>query len=325
MAITNETRWRIIFEGKLLPGLSEEEVRFNLAKLFQCDAERVAALFRGGKVVMKRGLEDLAADYYLDQLRHAGALARKEADIPEPAPAPAPAFVSAEPPEPARQGSDAEARVLALDQSPFSTLAPPPAAARLREDAEDEAPAYGELAWFSCEGRLGRLRYFTWTTFAGVFGFIAMGICIGFLPSLKIPVLVVGVLALCAFVLAADVRRLHDMGLSGWWMLLFFVPAVGFVFQFVLWFKGGTPGENEYGLPPPPNSAGVKVLGVLAFAIMLVGFIGGIIGGIMASQAVLRKVDENRAAMQKLSPQEREKLEALQKEIDQLKGAVQQR
>ena len=35
--------------------------------------------------------------------------------------------------------------------------------------------------------------------------------------------------------IALDVRRLHDVGKSGWWLLISFVPIVGFILL-LIWF-----------------------------------------------------------------------------------------
>ena len=53
--------------------------------------------------------------------------------------------------------------------------------------------------------------------------------------------------------LALTVRRLHDTGRSGWWMLIAVLPLIGVVVLFIFSVLDGTPGENEYG----PNPKGV--------------------------------------------------------------------
>jgi len=45
------------------------------------------------------------------------------------------------------------------------------------------------------------------------------------------------------------VRRLHDIGRSGWWLLLSFVPLGGLL-VFVWSFYASEPGANEYGDDP---------------------------------------------------------------------------
>jgi uncharacterized membrane protein YhaH (DUF805 family) len=50
--------------------------------------------------------------------------------------------------------------------------------------------------------------------------------------------------------IAAIVRRFHDLGNSGWYTLLLFIPLVGFVYGLILLFKKGTEGPNQYGEDP---------------------------------------------------------------------------
>ncbi|MBQ7454342.1 MAG: DUF805 domain-containing protein [Selenomonadaceae bacterium] len=46
------------------------------------------------------------------------------------------------------------------------------------------------------------------------------------------------------------IRRLHDMGKSGYFALLVFVPVVGAIFSIALFFIPGQVGWNEYGSDP---------------------------------------------------------------------------
>jgi uncharacterized membrane protein YhaH (DUF805 family) len=51
------------------------------------------------------------------------------------------------------------------------------------------------------------------------------------------------------------VRRLHDVGKSGWWFLLVLVPLVGaLVLIFFFYIKDSEPGANQYG-PNPKGEA----------------------------------------------------------------------
>jgi uncharacterized membrane protein YhaH (DUF805 family) len=58
--------------------------------------------------------------------------------------------------------------------------------------------------------------------------------------------------ALFAFLatLGVSVRRLHDHDKSGWFVLLSFVPVVGWIFFLFMMLTRGTPGENSYGYDP---------------------------------------------------------------------------
>lgn len=58
--------------------------------------------------------------------------------------------------------------------------------------------------------------------------------------------------ALALFIpgLAVAVRRLHDVGKSGWFFLIALIPLVGAIWLLVLFCTEGTPGPNEYGEDP---------------------------------------------------------------------------
>lgn len=55
--------------------------------------------------------------------------------------------------------------------------------------------------------------------------------------------------------LAVSVRRLHDIGKSGWMLLIVFIPLIGIIWLIVLAATDGTPGENNYGGNPKEASA----------------------------------------------------------------------
>ncbi len=52
--------------------------------------------------------------------------------------------------------------------------------------------------------------------------------------------------------IAVVIRRLHDIGKSGWMALLSLIPIIGTIWLLVLMAKDSAPGENEYG-PNPKN------------------------------------------------------------------------
>jgi len=49
------------------------------------------------------------------------------------------------------------------------------------------------------------------------------------------------------------IRRLHDTGRTGWWILIAFVPIVGGIILLIFMVLDGNPGENKYG--PDPKAA----------------------------------------------------------------------
>ena len=66
--------YEIAFAGQLVPGAQLELVKANLAKLFQADAQRIALLFSGRRIVIKNNLDAPSAEKYRATLERAGAL-----------------------------------------------------------------------------------------------------------------------------------------------------------------------------------------------------------------------------------------------------------
>ncbi|HEU0097909.1 MAG TPA: DUF805 domain-containing protein [Allosphingosinicella sp.] len=50
--------------------------------------------------------------------------------------------------------------------------------------------------------------------------------------------------------IAVGIRRLHDTGRSGWWILIALVPLVGGIVLLVFYVLEGVRGPNEYGPDP---------------------------------------------------------------------------
>ena len=147
--------YEIAFAGQVVPGAPLEQVKANLARLFQADEQRIALLFSGRRVVIKSGLDAAGAEKYRATMERAGALAIVQAlQVEEvemaPPPAPAPAAQAA---APARSGS---AQVIPLDEymAAFSDVEAPdfgiaPVGADLQDaKAEAQAPAV-DLSQFS--------------------------------------------------------------------------------------------------------------------------------------------------------------------------------
>jgi uncharacterized membrane protein YhaH (DUF805 family) len=50
--------------------------------------------------------------------------------------------------------------------------------------------------------------------------------------------------------LAVSVRRLHDVGKSGWMILIALIPIIGAIWLFVLMVTEGNQNDNQYGQNP---------------------------------------------------------------------------
>ncbi len=57
--------------------------------------------------------------------------------------------------------------------------------------------------------------------------------------------------------LAVTVRRLHDTGRTGWWVLISLVPLIGGLILLIFMVLDSEPGTNEYG--PNPKEAGYSL------------------------------------------------------------------
>jgi len=106
--------------------------------------------------------------------------------------------------------------------------------------------AYKNYANFS--GRDSRQQYWMFYLFYIIFAFI-----IGFADGLLGTGGILGVIyALGSLIpsIAIAARRLHDIGKSGWWQLIVFIPLIGVIVLLVFLVTKGQFGDNEYGANP---------------------------------------------------------------------------
>lgn len=99
------------------------------------------------------------------------------------------------------------------------------------------------------EGRVGRQEYWMFVLFS-----ILLQVALDIVHLDMIGMLVSLGLLLPSLGLAA--RRLHDIGKSGWWLLLGFIPIVGWIIL-IVWLATKTdPVANQYGNPAAPKTVG---------------------------------------------------------------------
>ena len=53
--------------------------------------------------------------------------------------------------------------------------------------------------------------------------------------------------------LAVTVRRLHDVGKSGWMYFIILIPIIGIIWFIILMVKDSEPGSNKWGENPKRN------------------------------------------------------------------------
>lgn len=104
------------------------------------------------------------------------------------------------------------------------------------------------------EGRARRKEYWMFTLFNLIFAILAM--VIGGLLETGAVFYFIYVLATLIPNLSVSVRRLHDVGKSGWMYLVAIIPLVGFIWLLVLFVTDSQPGDNEYGPNPKEENSG---------------------------------------------------------------------
>jgi Predicted membrane protein len=96
-------------------------------------------------------------------------------------------------------------------------------------------------------GRSRRFDYWTAVLFNIIVFFV-----IAMLEMMTIGVPIISLLFILASVLpslAISVRRMHDIGRSGLWVILAFIPLAGIVY-FIFTLLDSQPGANQYGANP---------------------------------------------------------------------------
>lgn len=303
-----QARFKIVFNGELMPNVSLATAKENLARLFKSDQSRINSLFGGGTVDIKRNLSENQADQYLKALQGAGARVRKEQDLgaglslvksDDHAPQAQESAPRAEStgemicPKCGHQQSKAIecsacgiiiekfiARQAMLMQNPpevGSATATPYATPKAT--VAETLPEFGELKAFTTDGRIGRLRYLAWTMVLMLACLPLFGIAGGFFAVSEILgglLMVVAGIAVAVVGIMFGVQRLHDIGWSGWLLLVTLVPIVGGVFSLLMFIIPGSTAANRFGPPPPPNSRAVKILALLWVAMIVLGIVAAI-------------------------------------------------
>lgn len=111
-------------------------------------------------------------------------------------------------------------------------------------------------------GRARRKEYWMFVLFNVIFAIVAIildnilgtaieGVGYGFFY-------IIYALAVLIPSLAVAVRRLHDVGKSGWWIFISLVPIIGAIWILVLLFTNSETGDNQYG-PNPKEEKAVNV------------------------------------------------------------------
>lgn len=141
---------------------------------------------------------------------------------------------------------------------------------------------------FSAKGRLGVLKYMAQScilmlAMIAVFGVVALSAGVSFsgetaspeMNPLLLSVIAVAILPAMWIGTVMMIKRLHDLNLSGWFILLTLIPILGgFISLFIMCAPGMKEG-NKFG-PLAHTAAWEKVLGIIGLAILVLTMIASI-------------------------------------------------
>lgn len=117
---------------------------------------------------------------------------------------------------------------------------------------------FSKYVGFSGRGRRSEFWYFVLFTFlVGIVTSILDAVLgTGYDDTTGGLVNTLGSLVLFLPSLAVGVRRLHDTGRSGWWILIGIIPIVGWILLIVWYCTDTKPGDNQYGPDPKHGASG---------------------------------------------------------------------
>ncbi len=103
------------------------------------------------------------------------------------------------------------------------------------------------ISLLSSEGRVNRRQYLFMATLCVL--------TMMFLGAIAAAADAGGVMGLFSLIIAllmipTQVKRLHDMDMSGWLVLIGLIPFINLILGLCLLFVPGTEGKNQYGIPP---------------------------------------------------------------------------
>ena len=121
--------FEVAFSGQISEGANPEEVKAKVGKMFNADEAKVAQLFSGKRIVIKKNVDQATAGKYKTALNRAGAECEISpmggAEAPAAAPA-APAAAAAPAPASEAAPASAEAAPAQFESQDHGEVAPPP-------------------------------------------------------------------------------------------------------------------------------------------------------------------------------------------------------
>jgi uncharacterized membrane protein YhaH (DUF805 family) len=161
-----------------------------------------------------------------------------------------------------------------------------------------------ETKMFAMNGRIGRIRWIAYMSSLWILASVAIVTFIKLvsLININLALTISKALPLTVWLIPLLVsrRRLHDLGLSALYLIGVIIPFVNLYFIFMLIFKRGDEGNNEFGPEPAPNDRKVYLL---AFIIPLIATIGIVAAVAIPAYQHYTKAARVKASSVSLEPQ----------------------
>ncbi|WP_294034099.1 DUF805 domain-containing protein [uncultured Moraxella sp.] len=143
-------------------------------------------------------------------------------------------------------------------------------------------PLYDDYPFYHYKGRIGRIRYLAYSMILNILlsllFAVPMGVLFAMIDAVNpdamfgillmfwLPMMLIGLYT----TFAPTIRRLHDLGKTGWMSLLLLVPLVNLILLLYLLFAKGEPLPNQYGNPAKPAGMVLKVFVVVMLVLQLI-------------------------------------------------------
>jgi uncharacterized membrane protein YhaH (DUF805 family) len=321
---------KIILTGKIRSGFERAEVVATLAKMLKVSDGEADAMLTERETILKRDVPPAIAARHVQILRNIGAKVRVEPmQSPAQAEPALPAMENNPNPTPAADSLPAPGRssTLQLELVPIAAPEPPSDSApqpysgsgpiathepispshigrsSLPANASVVTTDTPPMLGLSLAGRIGRLRYLVYgwlgiflVAFAGALLLTLAGFSVRKFSGAPSGLWLLGAVVLGLVVLWLSIRvtvlRLHDVNLSGKWMLAIWIlpgfiagiirsPALmaaaailSWLAFFVLLLWPGSSEENDYGFPPGANTLPIYMGTALVILLAVIGIRG---------------------------------------------------
>ncbi len=243
------TLYKVVFEGETHPGHHTAQVKQNFTKLFQAEPPQIERLFSGQPIIVRKNLRQQEARQYEEAITRAGAVCHILIQKPKYSP-PNPTILDT-----------------LQELPPWET---------------EQATSTTTIDALSSKGRLGRAHFITYTSLsfllAAVLSSTSWLLATGTTPLIpQGAAIITTISALLLAILASiplQIRRLHDIGHSGWLSLISLTPLTNIPFLCYIALCPGNRGTNQYGKRDQVPS---MMINLLAFALPLLFVIASVL------------------------------------------------